>query len=81
MVQVHREKGFVFKINTDDHGPPHIHAWKAGHEVLINLPTRSVPASIREIRGAMKHSDIVDAVEIVEDNAARMWKKWKELHG
>lgn len=76
MPTIHRQDGFAVMIYTDDHLPAHVHVWKAGGEVLINLDD----ASIREIND-MGRRDVRRAVEIVEANQESFRRRWREIHG
>ena len=75
MSTVHRESGFTFRIWSNDHAPPHIHAWKGGAVVVVELD----PIAVREVKD-MKANDIVRAVRIVEAQREKMLSKWRELH-
>ncbi|MGI8787505.1 MAG: DUF4160 domain-containing protein [Pyrinomonadaceae bacterium] len=48
MPTVLRQNGFDFKINTDDHEPMHVHIWKQGAIILINLGDKESPVSVRQ---------------------------------
>ena len=65
MPTVLRKKGFRFVINTDDHEPPHVHVFKAGEHVAIDLTV----IQIRKVRG-MSKANVGKAVEIAEDQQA-----------
>lgn len=81
MATIHREDGFSFRVFLNDHPPAHVHVWKRGASVVIQLPTLHAPAIILRIDGTMKNSDVVRAVEIVQDNAGLMWEGWDRFHG
>ncbi|MBD0319184.1 MAG: DUF4160 domain-containing protein [Gemmatimonadetes bacterium] len=76
MTTVHRDSGFTFRIWSNDHAPPHIHAWKAGNVVVINLD----PVAVRANRG-MSDADVVRAVRIVLANRDKMLAAWRDTHG
>ena len=42
MPEISRFFGIVIKMYWDDHNPPHFHAFYAGEQALINIPTLSV---------------------------------------
>jgi hypothetical protein len=75
MGTVHRESGFTFHIWSEDHEPPHVHAWKAGAEVVVLLD----PVSVREVE-RMKPKAVAQAVSIVVVHRAKMLKYWREIH-
>jgi len=77
---IHMEDGFRFRVFPNDHAPAHVHAWKGGASVVIQLPTLDAPAKILRINGTIKNSDVVRAVEIVQDNAGLMWEGWHRFH-
>jgi hypothetical protein len=54
MPTVLREAGFEVRIYTLDHPPPHVHVWKAGAVVKIDLTTREA----LEIVGAISDRDV-----------------------
>ena len=76
MGTVHRESGFTFRIWSEDHEPPHVHAWKGGRQLLINLS----PVGVRNRRG-MKDNDAMRALAIVEREREKMLRNWREIHG
>jgi len=71
-----REKGFEFRIFTSDHRPPHVHAFKAEAEILINL----IPLSVREAACASER-EIATALEIATTHHGRLMARWEEIHG
>ena len=58
------------------HGPAHVHAIKAGFEVVI---TRD-PVRVRSVEG-MRPADVVRAVALVEDHRLLLLKEWRKRHG
>ena len=62
MPTVHREGGFDFKINTDDHPPPHVHVWYQGALVIIEF---DVDVSEREVYGDITAAQRRRALKIV----------------
>jgi hypothetical protein len=71
-----RQDGFDVMMYTNDHGPPHVHVWKAGGEIVINL----APVEIARAEG-MKRQDAARAVEIVEEYRDDLLERWHEIHG
>ena len=54
MPTVLREAGFEVRIYTFDHRPPHVHVWKAGAVLKVDLATHEVI----EIIGAISDRDV-----------------------
>ena len=63
-----------------EHGPPHVHVWKAGAVVVIDLPDGDQPLGIRKLRG-MRTVDVVTAFRLVEANVAMLLDQWRKYHG
>ena len=77
MPTVLREAGFEVRIYTLDHPRPHVHVWKAGAVVKIDLATREVI----EIVGAISDRDVKRAERLVADHAGQLKREWKRIHG
>lgn len=76
MATAHREDGFEFRIWSNDHAPPHVHAWKAGGMAKIELTGYAV-VKVRHMGAA----DVIRAVRIVAANRNKLMKAWRETHG
>ena len=63
-----------------EHGPPHVHVWKAGAVVVIDLPDGDQPLGIRKLHG-MRTVDVVTAFRLVEANVAMLLEQWRKYHG
>jgi len=63
-------------VPASSHHYPHVHVWKAGGEVVINLE----PVSIVSVEG-MKKKEATKAVAIVEANRDFLLTRWREIHG
>ena len=74
------QAGFDVMIYTRDHAPAHVHVWKAGKQVLINLGDAQTRVSVRENRG-MSAKNIVKALQIVAAQQAYLLEKWREIYG
>jgi hypothetical protein len=72
-----REAGFEVRIYTLDHPPPHVHVWKAGAVVKIDLITHEAI----EIVGTISDRDVKRAERLVARNAARLGREWMKIHG
>jgi hypothetical protein len=77
MPTVIREAGFEVRIYTFDHPPPHVHVWKAGAVVKIDLTQHEAI----EIVGAISDKEVKRAERLVAKNAARLKREWARVHG
>ncbi len=80
MPTVLSQDGFDVMIYTKDHLPAHVHVWKAGGEVVIDLGGDVVAPSIREHK-RMRKENVRKAVGIVEENQMVLLIQWREIHG
>jgi hypothetical protein len=48
-VVVVREKGWCIEVYTDDHLPPHVHAWYGDGEVKVSIPPPDEPVSVLRV--------------------------------
>jgi hypothetical protein len=71
------EGGFEVRIYTLDHPPPHVHVWKAGAVVKIDLATYEAV----EVVGEISDRDISRAERLVARNSTRLRREWPRLHG
>jgi len=76
MPTVWSERGFLFMIHTNDHEPVHVHAYKAGGVVLIEVRDLSVRKAIN-----LKKADVKRAKQIVAAQRDLFLQKWEEIHG
>jgi len=67
-------------IYTKDHPPAHVHVWKAGDQVLINLGDEQTRVSVRENRG-MSARNILKASRIAGAYQEYLLEKWRDIHG
>ena len=74
--------GFQVRILVPprEHGPAHVHVWKAGTVLVINLPGGDQLLSLRNVRG-MRTADIVAAFRLVEENVGLLLQQWRKYHG
>jgi hypothetical protein len=74
--------GFQVRILVPprEHGPAHVHVWKAGTVVVIDLPEGDQPLGIRKVRG-MRTADVVAAFRLVEVNIEMLLAQWRNYHG
>jgi hypothetical protein len=76
MPTVLRLDGFELVIRSSDHAPPHVHVFKAGSELKVELS----PLVARE-RYGMTNRDAARAERIVATHAELLLAKWEEIHG
>lgn len=76
MPTVWSERGFHFMIHTNDHEPIHVHAYKAGGVVLIDVRDLSLRKIIN-----LKKADVKLARQIVAAQRELFIEKWEEIHG
>jgi hypothetical protein len=72
-----RREGFEIRIYTFDHPPPHVHAFKAGAVLKIDLST----CMVREIVGEISDRDVRRAERLVAEHADTLRQEWERLHG
>jgi Domain of unknown function (DUF4160) len=77
MPTVLREAGFEVRIYIFDHRPPHVHIWKAGAVLKIDLSTHEAI----EIVGAISDRDVKRAERLVAEHAVWLKKEWTRIHG
>jgi hypothetical protein len=77
MPTVLREAGFEVRIYTLDHPPPHVHVWKAGAVLKIDLMSHEAV----QIVGAISDKDVKRAERLVARHAARLRREWTRIHG
>ena len=76
MPTVLRKNGFEVMIYTQDHIPAHVHVWRAGGEIVVNIATLEITKA-----EDMSRRDSARAVEIVEENQRYLLGRWREIHG
>ena len=77
MPTVHREGKLRFVVWSNDHSPPHVHAFTPEGEAVIELGCGGL---LRSVSG-MRTRDVMAAVRIVLREEARLMLKWREIHG
>lgn len=68
--------GFVVRIYSHDHGPPHVHVLKGNAELRVYLDDEH-PAE--NVRGRMKVSDRRVALRIVAVRRELYLARWEEI--
>jgi hypothetical protein len=76
MPTVLRRDGFEFVIYLDDHNPPHVHVFKAGGEVKIELDPVIVVGVWRT-----KKNEVREAKGITIEHKTDLLDRWREING
>lgn len=64
-------------IFPNDHLPPHVHVFKGGAEVRIELVDEPIVLSVE---GGIGNKDLVKALNLVVDRQCEFLEKWREIH-
>lgn len=80
MPTVLRHSGYEIRIRTRDHGPPHVHVWHSGKEVVILLGTERDVPTVRDKRG-MSERNMRRALELVAQNQRMLLLEWAKIYG
>ena len=75
-----RANGFVVKIYTFDHDPPHVHVFDADGQSIITLGEVTQAPTFREIR-RMKPHNAVRALALVREHKLTLLAEWSDVHG
>jgi hypothetical protein len=70
-------KHLVYKINENDHRPPHVHVEGMGASVRINLLSLEVMDSETDFSS----STLNRILRVVRENRLLLLERWEELHG
>jgi hypothetical protein len=62
--------GIIITMNYREHGPPHFHAWYAGHEVTVKIGDGAVT-------GEMPKRALALIIEWLELHRAELRENWK----
>jgi hypothetical protein len=80
MPTIHRQDGFRFVINTDDHPLAHVHVYHGGKVALLYIGDANRAPSVRDPQRMATH-DVRRALRMVEEHQALFVTRWEELHG
>lgn len=75
MSTILRLHGFEVMIYSRDHAPPHVHVWRSGTELVVDLE----PLGIRE-NNRMMPKNARKAFEIVAEHQAKLLTEWQRFH-
>lgn len=67
----------IYKINENDHAPPHVHIQGQGASVRINLLT----LEILDKETDFSHATLNRILKVVRENRSLLLERWEELHG
>ena len=70
-------KHLVYKINENDHSPPHVHVEGMGASVRINLLNLEVMDSRTDFSAAT----LSRILRVVKENRLLLLERWEEFHG
>ena len=70
-------KHLVYKINENDHRPPHVDVEGMGASVRINLLT----LEIMDTETDFSQSTLNRILRVVKENRNLLLERWEELHG
>ncbi len=77
MVTVFRSRNLKFKINENDHNPPHVHVEGGGATVRVNLITLEVMDDETNFsKSMMKY-----ILEFIVENRITFLEEWEAKHG
>ena len=77
MVLVLRFEHLKYRINANDHNPPHVHVEGGGAQVRVSLLTLDVMDPDTEF----SESNIRKILNFVAENREIFLEKWMEYHG
>ena len=76
-IKVLSSKHLVYKINENDHRPPHVHVEGSGASVRINLLTLEV----MDNETNFSNTTLNRILRVVKENRMLLLGRWEELHG
>ena len=66
-----------YKINENDHNPPHVHIEGGGYSMRVNLLTMEV----MDDEVGFSRSTVRHILEIVKANRNYLLERWEAIHG
>lgn len=76
MVTVLTSRNIKFKINENDHNPPHVHAEGGGASLRINLNTLEIMDNETEFSKSMTNF----ILDFVAENRILLLDEWEKKH-
>jgi Domain of unknown function (DUF4160) len=80
MPTVLRQRGFRVVIYLNDHLPPHVHIFKGGGEVRIEMGNEKALPKLMSISGQINDKDVSQAWYLVKEHQAELLAKWRKIH-
>jgi Domain of unknown function (DUF4160) len=77
MPTIIRQNGFRIVIFPNDHIPPHVHVFKSGAEVKIDLGDEP---SLLSVEGKIGNKDLAKTLILVVEHRVELLEKWREIH-
>lgn len=74
------QDGFAVMIFVHDHLPPHVHIFKAGEQLIINLGGANTKPTVRENKG-MTNQNERRALKLAAIHQPQLLLEWERLHG
>ena len=68
-------------VNSNDHGPPHVHAYGKGLEARFKLNCPAGPAEYWDHRGPWRLLDLNELGQEISDSIVACCEEWSEIHG
>jgi Domain of unknown function (DUF4160) len=76
MPKIIEQDGFRIIIWSNDHHPPHVHVFKGGAAVKIEL----VEPRVSKFEGKISNKDLAKALSLVIEYQVKLLERWKEIH-
>ncbi len=67
--------GYDVRIYPDDHDPPHVHVWKGGRQVKIDLETMEVISMSNNFNSR----EIRQIVDLLREHESLLFEVWERL--
>ena len=80
MPTIFRSGGFRFVIWPGDHPPPHVHVFRAGAELKINLGLRGNLPHVKLNNRMSKHHENVALLVVATKNELFL-RRWEDIYG
>lgn len=67
--------GYNVRMYPDDHDPPHVHVWKGGRQVKIDLETMEVISTSHKFHSR----EIRQIVDLLQEHKSLLLSVWERL--
>lgn len=78
MPTIFRQDGFRIVIFPNDHIPAHVHTFKGGAEIRIDLGNDE--PILLSVEGKISNKDLAKALNLVAEYRSELLEKWREIH-